>query len=1079
MSAFFGIPVGNIMVVLLSLCLGIGAVLAMLALRHRILVALALRNIPRRRAQTWLIVLGLMLSTAVVSSSFATGDTMSYTARSLVADTLGRVDEVVVSFSRGRGARLGPNGLSGLSTFYFDESEYTTLRPKIKALQGVAGVTGAIVEQASLVDRTSRQSKTAVTVIGLPIDYDPAFGRLVTLDGTEMTLGQLGPDEVYVNREGADALGAASGDELQFVFGTDVVMRHLKAVVHNGGPGGQQPVILMPLPSLQHVRGREGEINQIEIANQGDELSGDRWSAAVLLQLRPILIDDAAAGDVLRSVHDPTVRAALERTLPRMRDVQRGKVVQFLAESNTASPTPAFKALLGDRDVLMALGQVGFRLPDRAAGDRLLQALRATAVMVGDDVKHQGLDAANTAGSVITSVFVGLGLFSIASGTLLIFLIFVMLAAERRSEMGIARAIGMQRRHLIEMFLFEGALYDLAAALAGMVVGLAVGFGAVRFLSALLAVVDVRVYFHVETTSLVISFCLGLLLTFATVGVSAWRVSRLNIVAAVHNLPDSGRTSRVWSKRLAAVKRTDSRAEVWRLCLERAIAVPAFVLRSTLFGGPSLALAGLTLIALAGSRVQLLPVRALGTSLAIVGAALCLRSLLSLVGLNAHARDRLCFTLAGIALLGYWASPFNMLQAMYSTDLQAGVELYFLAGLAMVAGGVWAVVYNADAVIMPLAGLLGRVFRITAVVRTAAAYALRQRFRTGMALAMFALVIFTMVVASVLSTATRRAYGDAAIQEGGFDIRGNVPTYSDPIPDIHAALATAPGVKPSDFTAVGALAVIPGEAIDITGDVGVWRSTPLNAADDGFLAGSAMPLAVRAIGYRDDRTVWQALRATPGLAVVDGNALAASQANLTDRTSFALTRVVRGQSTMEPETVWVRSQQGGKPIKLRVIGVLDPRTTLATGLISSNTTFAQGMSIPGSRTFYFRVKPGLDVHQVAMGLGLSFVQNGMQTQVLADELQRIEGVRILLNELIQSYLGLGLVVGVAALGVISTRAVVERRQHIGMLRALGFQRAMVQISFLLETACVAIGGAVLGVALGLQLARSLTGYIAQ
>ena len=47
-----------------------------------------------------------------------------------------------------------------------------------------------------------------------------------------------------------------------------------------------------------------------------------------------------------------------------------------------------------------------------------------------------------------------------------------MLAAERRTEMGIARAVGTQRRHLVEMFLFEGALYDLAAAAVGALAGL-------------------------------------------------------------------------------------------------------------------------------------------------------------------------------------------------------------------------------------------------------------------------------------------------------------------------------------------------------------------------------------------------------------------------------------------------------------------------------------------------------------------------------------------------------------------------------------------------------------------------------
>ena len=47
-----------------------------------------------------------------------------------------------------------------------------------------------------------------------------------------------------------------------------------------------------------------------------------------------------------------------------------------------------------------------------------------------------------------------------------------------------------------------------------------------------------------------------------------------------------------------------------------------------------------------------------------------------------------------------------------------------------------------------------------------------------------------------------------------------------------------------------------------------------------------------------------------------------------------------------------------------------------------------------------------------------------------------------------------MIVGVAAVGVIAFRSVVERRQQIGVLRALGFQRAMVSLSFLIETAFI-------------------------
>ena len=59
------------------------------------------------------------------------------------------------------------------------------------------------------------------------------------------------------------------------------------------------------------------------------------------------------------------------------------------------------------------------------------------------------------------------GLFSIMVGILLIFLIFVMLAAARRTEMGMARAVGAKRSHLVQMFVFEGTTYDLMAAAVG------------------------------------------------------------------------------------------------------------------------------------------------------------------------------------------------------------------------------------------------------------------------------------------------------------------------------------------------------------------------------------------------------------------------------------------------------------------------------------------------------------------------------------------------------------------------------------------------------------------------------------
>jgi len=73
-------------------------------------------------------------------------------------------------------------------------------------------------------------------------------------------------------------------------------------------------------------------------------------------------------------------------------------------------------------------------------------------------------------------------------------------------------------------------------------------------------------------------------------------------------------------------------------------------------------------------------------------------------------------------------------------------------------------------------------------------------------------------------------------------------------------------------------------------------------------------------------------------------------------------------------------------------------------------------------------------------------------------------------------MGFGLVVGVAALGVIATRTVVERRQQIGM-RALGFQRRQVRLVCLIESSFMTLLGIGVGVALGLAFSGTLVDNI--
>ncbi|MCX6050314.1 MAG: hypothetical protein NT075_34895, partial [Chloroflexi bacterium] len=69
--------------------------LLFLSLRKPVLAKLGIRNIPRRPAQSVLIVLGLTLSTIIIVSSLSTGDTLSYSVQRHAVEAYGQVDEVI------------------------------------------------------------------------------------------------------------------------------------------------------------------------------------------------------------------------------------------------------------------------------------------------------------------------------------------------------------------------------------------------------------------------------------------------------------------------------------------------------------------------------------------------------------------------------------------------------------------------------------------------------------------------------------------------------------------------------------------------------------------------------------------------------------------------------------------------------------------------------------------------------------------------------------------------------------------------------------------------------------------------
>jgi putative ABC transport system permease protein len=183
-----------------------------------------------------------------------------------------------------------------------------------------------------------------------------------------------------------------------------------------------------------------------------------------------------------------------------------------------------------------------------------------------------------------------------------------------------------------------------------------------------------------------------------------------------------------------------------------------------------------------------------------------------------------------------------------------------------------------------------------------------------------------------------------------------------------------------------------------------------------------------------------------------------------------------------PEDLYLRTAdpESGESRNLRVIGVLGSSASFAGDIVTSQDALEGLADRPVTpQTYYFDLGSGVNAATTAKTLEKDFAQNGLQTQVTAEVIQDNDATRRVVFLLLRGFMSLGLVVGIAALGVIAARSVVERRQQIGMMRALGFQKGQVRLAFLTESSFIALLGIGVGVTLGLGFSGTLIDNIRQ
>lgn len=1041
-------------------------------LRHRILVVMALRNALRRKRQSVMIAAGLMVGTAIVAGAQVSGDSMGFAIQKATLDAFEEIDETVY--------------LDGYN--FFPQTVVSALASDAVLAEHTDAVGANILWDVAVSNPRTRLYEPTVGAVG----FDPAADRIwgpFRSDGGRFDGTDLGPTDAILNDDLADQLDADVGDRivLNFSLPQDPLIPSIAnysgilnvsaAPGPLGLPGG--PVEPLPAEIPMEVDASAVRINvvlswtptpmvpqdlDLEIespsgrvyANAGGTLQSP--DLPVFLFVNATIAEPLEVGEWTVRVHGKAAartsfngsvavfyavydleeiqrRASeLQRQFPDVDVTSLAEPPRRTAEFRVSRITEGGKGpnfqlpntftVFVRLDTLQGLlerdGQVNFLKVSNLGGredgvertdetfpvlwsrlnetkkafptDLSVQALRA------NNDKQFWLDQAERVGELFGIFLTFVGSFSIISGLLLIINIFTMLAEERKVELAIARAVGLRRGHLVQLFTFEGVFYALPAAFLGVFFGLGLAAALVWGFNAFNpGGTFPPVPFRVDPDSLPFAFAVGVLLTVATVFLGAHRVSRLNVVAAIRNLEERPHL-RGW----------------------RPVAAAAFT--------SAVGAAG-TYYAIAANSFTW---QLLGPTFLAVGLGFALRFAL-------HKRH--VYPTLALLLFGYLTSTLFLIEVPETT---ASEVMGPVRAVIMTLCIVTAVVYTE-----PFARFLGRLVShvkpLRPVALPAVSYPLHKKFRTGLTLAMFSVILLVVMLFSILGALFAP---DVEKESGGYHVEALSGLSFDTL--------EGRGSDPRILDEVELYDVLPyfvrfgGDIVTVenrsTGQFGPPTNSVIGI-DRGFAEHTNHSLLHRDAAYPTDRDAYLAVASDPDLVIV------AYQYSTDEEGRDAAYKV--------GDTLQLKAK--GSVREFRIVGIQDqfhlPAIWIQEAAMRSLYSTTDTLVL-------FRLNDPTADEEMALRIEANYQDLGLDANAIrVTVLEQNQGFRQIFT-LIRLFLSLGLVVGILSLGIVTARSVIERRQEIGMMRALGYLRRHIRRTFLVEM----LTTVTLGIAVGLFVA---------
>jgi len=525
---------------------------------------------------------------------------------------------------------------------------------------------------------------------------------------------ELGPIDEIVRVTGLSVLPSAEAAVRRDTAGTDGVVTAISAPASLQRPG-QNPRAV-PRATLLEV-----DFDAARRFGNDPASTGLAGAGATPIGNEIVIPEDAAAtlgvsrGDTIDVYAYNAKRSMTVRTIvPKRGLAGYGKPSAFVAPGtiNGLVP-PTFQAAGTVPPIgLVMVSNDGGVFEGADGTDGVLPGLEARAEGLADTevqaTKRDLLNRADADSRQFVELFGGIGAFSVTAGILLLVNIFVMLADERKTELGMLRAVGMKRNQLVRAFGAEGGVYSLFAAAGGALLGLLIGrvvvIAAERVFNAGEEErLQTALTFTARPASVLSGFVIGGVIALFTVWAASVRIGTMNVIRAIRDLPDAKAANR------------RSRVPVWS-----ALGV----------------VAGGALFAVGWSQDNWF-----GT---LVGVPLAAVAALPLLARSISQRVAVTWV-AGAALL--WAvAVFSLFPESFDGS---NIPTFVVQGVILVAAAIGIGAMNADVIGRMIAGVAGS--RGNLAAKLAFAYPVARRFRTSMLLGIYALILFVLTFLSVFS----------------------------------------------------------------------------------------------------------------------------------------------------------------------------------------------------------------------------------------------------------------------------------------------------------------------------------------